>query len=97
MARAEWVWELGIVGVAVKGCVCGNSVKAHTLAGMVACQARSQGHWNLTPLDLQRVALVHPETGLQQLLMMPLVSHLHPQRLGHWGWKLQKQSWPVLG
>ena len=79
MARAEWVWELGIVGVVVKGCVRGNSVEACTLAGMVACQARSQGCQNLTPLDSQCIALVHPETGLQQLLVMPLASCLHPQ------------------
>ena len=79
MARAEWVRELGIVGVAVKGCVHGNSVEACTLAGMVACQACSQGCRNLTPLDSQRIALVHPETGLQQLLTMPLASRLHPQ------------------
>ena len=79
MARAEWVRELGIVGVVVKGCVRGNSVEARTLTGMVACQARSQGCWNLTPLDSQCIALVHPETGLQQLLAMPLASCLHPQ------------------
>ena len=79
MAWAEWVREQGIVGVVVKGCVCGNSVEARILAGMVAYQACSQGHWNLTPLDSQRVALVHPEMGLQQLLTMPLASRPHPQ------------------
>ena len=79
MAGVEWVRALGIVRVAVKGCVRGSNVKACILAGMVTCQARSQGRWNLTPLDLQRVALVHPETGLQQLLAMPLASHPHPQ------------------
>ena len=79
VARVEWVQALGIVGVAVKGYVHGSSVEARILAGMVACQARSQGRWNLTPLHLQRVALVHPEMGLQQLLAMPLASRPHPQ------------------
>ena len=65
VARVEWVWALGIVGVMVKECVHGSNVEARILAGMVACQARSQGRQNLTPLDLQRIALVHPETGLQ--------------------------------
>ena len=41
MAGAEWVRALGIVGVAVKECVCGNSAEGRILAGMVACQARS--------------------------------------------------------
>ena len=72
MARVEWVWALGIVGVSVKGCVHGNSVTGRILAGMVAYQACSQGHWNLTLLDLQCVVLVHPEMGQQQLLAMPL-------------------------
>ena len=97
MAGVEWVWVLGIVRVTVKGCVHGNSVEARILAGMVTCQAHSQGRQNLTPLDSQHIALLHPETGLQQLLTMPLVSHSHPQQLGHWGQKLQKQSQPVLG
>ena len=97
MAGVEWVWALGIVGVTVKACVHGSSVEARILAGMVACQVRSQGRRNLTPLHSQRVALVHPETGLQQLLAMPLVSRPHSQRLGHWGRKLQKQFRPVLG
>ena len=79
MAGVEWVWVLGIVGVVVKGCVRGNSVEAHILVDMVACQARSQGRRNLTPLDLQHVVLVHPETGLQQLFAMPLASCPHPQ------------------
>ena len=51
MAGVEWVWALGIVGVAVKGYVRGNSVEARILVGMVTCQARSQGRRNLTPLD----------------------------------------------
>ena len=79
MARVEWVRVLGIVGVMVKGCVHDNSVEARILTGMVACQACSQGHRNLTPLNSQRVVLIHPETGLQQLLTMPLTSHPHPQ------------------
>ena len=79
MARVEWVWAMGIVGVMVKVYVHGNSVEAHILVGMVACQARSQGCRNLTPLDSQHVALVHPEMGLQQLLVMPLASRPHPQ------------------
>ena len=79
VAGVEWVWALEIVRVVVKGYVRGNSVEARILAGMVAYQACSQGHWNLTPLDSQRVALVHPEMGLQQLLTMPLASRPHPQ------------------
>ena len=59
MAGVEWVRALGIVGVAVKGCVHDSIPEAHILAGMVACQARSQGHRNLTPLDPQCVALLH--------------------------------------
>ena len=50
MAWVEWVWALGIVGVVVKVYVRGNSVEARILVGMVACQARSQGRRNLTPL-----------------------------------------------
>ena len=65
MAGVEWVRVLGIVGVAVKGCVHGNSVEVRILADMVACQAHSQGRQNLTPLDLQHVALFHPESCLQ--------------------------------
>ena len=65
VAGVEWVWALGIVGVVVKGCVRGNSVEAHILMGMVACQARSQGRRNLTPLDVQCVALLHPEPSLK--------------------------------
>ena len=65
MAGVEWVRALGIVGVAVKGCVRGNSVEAHILVGMVAYQAGSQGRQNLTPLQAQGVALFHPETSLQ--------------------------------
>ena len=90
VAGVEWVQALGIVRVAVKGCVRGSSVEARILVGMVACQARSQGRWNLTPLDSQQVVLVHPEMGLQQLLTMPLASCPHSQRLGHWGRKLQR-------
>ena len=65
MAGVEWVRVLGIVRIAVKGYVRGNSVGGHILAGMVTCQAHSQGHRNLTPLQVQGVALLHPETGLQ--------------------------------
>ena len=97
MAGVEWVRALGIVGVAVKGCVRGNIQGAHILTDMVACQARSQGRWNLTPLDAQCVALLHPEPSLKQLLAMPLASCPHPQQLGHWGRKLQRQSRPVRG
>ena len=79
VARVEWVWALGIVRVAVKGCVHDSSAEVCILAGMVTCQARSQGHRNLTPLDSQHVVLVHPEMGLQQLLTMPLASRPHPQ------------------
>ena len=96
MAGVEWVRAMGIIGVVVKVYVCGNSVEACILVGMVACQACSQGRRNLTPLGSQRVALVHPETGLQQLLVMPLVSCPHPQRLRHWGRKLQRQLQPVI-
>ena len=64
MAGVEWVWALGIVGVAVKGYVRGNSVEARILSDMVAYQAGSQGCWNLTPLQAQGVALVHPEPSL---------------------------------
>ena len=64
MAGVEWVWALGIVGVAVKGYVHDSSAKVCILMGMVACQARSQGRQNLTPLDTQRVALLHPKTCL---------------------------------
>ena len=95
VAGVEWVRALGIVGVAVKGYVCGNSVEACILVGMVACQACSQGHRNLTPLDVQCVALLHLEPSLKQLLAMPLASRPHPQRLRHWGWKFQRQSRPV--
>ena len=54
MAGVEWVQELGIVRVAVKGCVHGNSVTARILVDMVAYQAHSQGrrcngHYNRTP------------------------------------------------
>ena len=97
VARVEWVRALGIVGISVKECVHGSSAVGHILMGMVACQAHSQGHWNLTPLDPQHVALIHPEMGQQQLLMMPLMSRPHSQRLGHWGWKLQILSQPVHG
>ena len=97
MAGVEWVRALGIVGVSVKGYVRGNSVEAHILVGMVTCQARSQGHRNLTPLQAQGVALFHPEPGLEQLLPMPLARCPHPQRLGHWGRKFQKLSRPVRG
>ena len=97
MAGVEWVWALGIVGVAVKGYVHGNSVEARILTGMVTCQAGSQGRRNLTPLQAQGVALFHPEPSLQQLLAMPLASRPHPQRLRHWGRKPQRQSRPVLG
>ena len=97
MAGAEWVQELGIVGVTVRGCVCGNSVAVRILTDMVAYQVCSQGRRNLTLLDLKCIALLHPEMGLQQLLVMPLTSCPHPQRLGHWGWKPQRQSQPVLG
>ena len=90
MAGVEWVWALGIIGVAVKGCVHGSSAEAHILTGMVACQAGSQGRRNLTPLQVQGVALFHPEPGLQQLFAMPLTSRPHPQRLRHWGRKLQR-------
>ena len=79
VAGVEWVQALGIVGVAVKGCVRGSSDKVRILTGMVTCQAHSQGRRNLTPLDSQCIALVHPETGLQQLLAMPLTSCPHPQ------------------
>ena len=64
MAGVEWVRALGIVGVTVKGYVRDSSVEAHILAGMVACQAGSQGHRNLTPLQAQGVALFHPESSL---------------------------------
>ena len=97
MAGVEWVRALGIVRVAVKGYVRGNNVEVRILAGMVACQAGSQGRRNLTPLQAQGVVLLHPETGLQQLLPMPLARRPHPQRFGHWGWKLQRQSQPVRG
>ena len=90
VAGVEWVQALGIVGVTVKGYVCGSSEEVRILMGMVAYQACSQGRQNMTPLDSQCIVLVHPEMGLQQLLAMPLVSHLHPQRLGHWGRKLQR-------
>ena len=90
MARVEWVRVLGIVGVTVKVYVCGSSAEVRILSGMVAYQAHSQGRRNLTPLRLQRIAMVHPEMGLQQLLAVPLVSCSHPQRLGHWGRKLQR-------
>ena len=79
VAGVEWVQGLGIVGVAVKVCVHGSSVEDRILVGMVAYQARSQGRRNLTPLGSQCVALVHPETSLQQLLAMPPVSRPHPQ------------------
>ena len=79
MARVEWVWALGIVGVAVKECVRGSSGEGRILADMVTCQACSQSRWNLTLLHSQRVALVHPEMGQQQLFTMPLTSCLHPQ------------------
>ena len=79
MAVVEWVREMGIVGVAVKVCVHGSNAEVRIPAGMVACQVHSQGRRNLTPLDSQHVVLVHPETGLQQLLVMPLASHPHPQ------------------
>ena len=78
VAGVEWVWALVIVGVVVKGYVRGNSGEARILAGMVACQARSQGRRNLTPLQAQGVALLHAQTCLQQLLAMPLASHPHP-------------------
>ena len=78
MAGVEWVRALGIIGVAVKGYVRGNILEAHILAGMVACQARSQGRRNLTPLDAQCVALLHSEPSLKQLLAMPLASRPHP-------------------
>ena len=65
MAGVEWVWALGIVGVTVKGCVHGNIRAVCTLGDMVACQAGSQGRRNLTPLQVQGVALFHPESGLQ--------------------------------
>ena len=65
MAGVEWVQVLGIVGVAVKGYVHDSSAEARILAGMVACQAHSQGRQNLTPLDPQCVALLHAQTGLQ--------------------------------
>ena len=65
VAGVEWVRALGIIGVSVKGCVHGNSAEVRILAGMVTCQARSQGRRNLTPLQAQGVALLHPETGLQ--------------------------------
>ena len=79
MAGAEWVLVLGIVGVAVKECVCGSSAVGHILEGMVAYQAGSQGCWNLTPLQAQGVVLFHPETSPQQLLVMPLTCHPHSQ------------------
>ena len=59
MAGVEWVRALGFVGVTVKGYAHDNSVVARILAGMVACQARSQGRRNLTPLDPQCVVLLH--------------------------------------
>ena len=65
MAGVEWVQALGIVGVAVKGCVHGSSDEGHILVGMVAYQAHSQGCQNLTPLDSQSVVLLHPEMGPQ--------------------------------
>ena len=77
MAGVEWVWVLGIVRVAVKGYVRGNSAAVHILAGMVAYQAGSQGRRNLTPLQAQGVALLHPEAGLYQLLVMPLARRPH--------------------
>ena len=55
---------MGIVRVTVKGYVRGNSVEAHILAGMVACQAGSQGRRNLTSLQAQGIALLHPEPSL---------------------------------
>ena len=61
MAGVEWVRALRIVGVAVKGYVRDSSVEARILAGMVTCQAGSQGRRNLTPLQVQGVALFHPE------------------------------------
>ena len=64
VAGVEWVRALGIVGVAVKGYVRGNSVEVRILSGMVTCQARSQGRRNLTPLQAQGIALFHPEAGL---------------------------------
>ena len=64
VAGVEWVQALGIVGVAVTGCVHDSSAKARILAGMVACQAGSQGRRNLTPLQAQGIALFHPEPGL---------------------------------
>ena len=64
MAGVEWVRALGIVGVTVKGYVHGSSAEVRILVGMVACQARSQGRRNLTPLQAQGVALLHPEPGL---------------------------------
>ena len=97
VAGVEWVRVLGIVGVTVKGYVRGNSVEACILVGMVAYQAGSQGRQNLTPLQAQGVPLLHAQTGLQQLFPMPLARCPHPQRLGHWGRKLQRQSWPVRG
>ena len=59
MAGVEWVRALGIVGITVQGYVRGNSVEARILAGMVAYQARSQGRQNLTPLQVQGIALLH--------------------------------------
>ena len=97
VAGEEWVWALGIVRVVVKGCVHGSSAEARILTGMVACQAGSQGRRNLSLLQAQGVALYHPETSLQQLLAVPLARRPHPQRLRHWGRKLQRQSRPVLG
>ena len=66
MAGVEWVRALGIVGVAVKGYVRGNSVEARILVGMVTCQARSQGRRNLTPLQAQGVALFVAQHKAQQ-------------------------------
>ena len=78
MARVEWVWALGIFRVVVTGCVHGSNALDRILTGMVACQAGSQGCWNLTSLQAQGIALFHPEMGPQQLLAMPLVSCPHP-------------------
>ena len=82
MVLVEWVWELEIVRVMVKGCVRGNSGEGRILTGMVACQAHSQGRQNLTPLDSQCVALFHPETGQQQLLTCHSRAVLIPNKSG---------------